>query len=143
MDCIGCATLLDESTLILRHSRDVWSSVQKSFEDLHRVAQQSNRWVRYAVREYASNAVDVIARRLRLAFLNTSAAHDVLPEVVRIMAEELGWSADEQKTQLECARRFIDTQMGQLASQNVQNNASGNGSRKEIVTKTSPKQNGK
>ncbi|EYC19247.1 hypothetical protein Y032_0025g1266 [Ancylostoma ceylanicum] len=99
--------------------------------------------VRYAVREYASNAVDVIARRLRLAFLNTSAAHDVLPEVVRIMAEELGWSADEQKTQLECARRFIDTQMGQLASQNVQNNASGNGSRKEIVTKTSPKQNGK
>ncbi|CAJ0568211.1 unnamed protein product, partial [Mesorhabditis spiculigera] len=46
--------------------------------------------VRYAVREYAATAVDVIARRLRIAFLNTYAAHEVLPEVVRIMAEELG-----------------------------------------------------
>lgn len=37
--------------------------------------------VRYAVREYACTAIDVIARRTRLAFLNTYAAHEVLPEV--------------------------------------------------------------
>ena len=37
--------------------------------------------VRYAIREYAQSAVDVIARRLRLAFLNTYAAHEVLPRV--------------------------------------------------------------
>ncbi|KHJ83087.1 hypothetical protein OESDEN_17216 [Oesophagostomum dentatum] len=39
--------------------------------------------VRYAVREYACTAVDVIARRTRLAFLNTYAAHEVLPEVIK------------------------------------------------------------
>lgn len=39
------------------------------------------------------------------------------------MAEELGWSATEQNTQLERARRFIDTEMGQIASQNVHSNA--------------------
>ncbi|KHJ91131.1 hypothetical protein OESDEN_09010 [Oesophagostomum dentatum] len=70
--------------------------------------------VRYAIREYACTAVDVIARRMRLAFLDTKAAHEALPEVVRIMAEELGWSSDEQKKQLERARQFIDEEMGHL-----------------------------
>lgn len=80
--------------------------------------------VRYAVREYACTAIDVIARRTRLAFLNTYAAHEVLPEVVRIMAEELGWSSAEQRNQLERARQFIDVEMGQLAKQNAASNVS-------------------
>ncbi|KAK6727353.1 hypothetical protein RB195_005195 [Necator americanus] len=80
--------------------------------------------VRYAVREYACTAVDVIARRTRLAFLNTYAAHEVLPEVVRIMAEELGWSSAEQRSQLERARQFIDLEMGQLAKQNAASSVS-------------------
>ncbi|CAJ0946480.1 unnamed protein product, partial [Mesorhabditis belari] len=71
--------------------------------------------IRYACREYAATAIDVIARRLRLAFLNTYAAHEVLPEVVRIMAEELGWNSSEQRRQLEMARTFIDKEMGQEA----------------------------
>ncbi|KAI9095876.1 FAD dependent oxidoreductase-domain-containing protein [Phlyctochytrium arcticum] len=55
--------------------------------------------VRYAVqREYACTAVDVIARRTRLAFLNAQAALESLPRVIDIMAEELGWSA-ARKTQ--------------------------------------------
>lgn len=37
-------------------------------------------------------AVDMIARRVRLAFLNVQAAQEALPEIVDIMAEELGWS---------------------------------------------------
>ncbi|KAK6011757.1 hypothetical protein OSTOST_23147, partial [Ostertagia ostertagi] len=78
--------------------------------------------VRYAVREYACTAIDVIARRTRLAFLNTYAAHEVLPDVVRIMGEELGWSSTEQRTQLEKARQFIDVEMGQLAKQNAASN---------------------
>ncbi|KJH42564.1 FAD dependent oxidoreductase [Dictyocaulus viviparus] len=78
--------------------------------------------VRYAIREYACTAVDVVARRTRLAFLNTYAAHEVLPEVVNIMAEELGWSSAEQRAQLERARKFIDLEMGQLAKQNAASN---------------------
>jgi glycerol-3-phosphate dehydrogenase len=53
--------------------------------------------VRYAVREYAASAIDVIARRLRLAFLNTYAAHEILENVVDTMGAELGWSQAEKK----------------------------------------------
>jgi glycerol-3-phosphate dehydrogenase len=48
--------------------------------------------VRYAVRhEYAQTAVDVLARRTRLAFLNAQAALEALPKVIDIMAVELNW----------------------------------------------------
>ena len=48
--------------------------------------------VRYAVRhEYAQTAVDVLARRTRLAFLNAQAALEALPTVIDLMAEELHW----------------------------------------------------
>jgi len=39
----------------------------------------------------------MIARRLRLAFLNVQAAQEALPTIVNIMAEELNWSDDEKK----------------------------------------------
>ncbi|KAJ5353257.1 hypothetical protein N7541_004081 [Penicillium brevicompactum] len=49
--------------------------------------------VRYAVRhEYAQTAVDVIARRTRLAFLNAEAALEALPNVIDLMGEELQWT---------------------------------------------------
>ena len=35
--------------------------------------------VRYAIMEYAATAVDVVARRLRLSFLNVQAAEEALP----------------------------------------------------------------
>ncbi|CAJ0574349.1 unnamed protein product, partial [Mesorhabditis spiculigera] len=88
--------------------------------------------VRYAVREYAATAVDVIARRLRIAFLNTYAAHEVLPEVVRIMAEELGWNSSEQRRQLEIAREFIDREMGQEARAQAVSNVALNLTREEM-----------
>jgi glycerol-3-phosphate dehydrogenase len=48
--------------------------------------------VRYAVRhEYAQTAVDVLARRTRLAFLNAQAALESLPKIIDIMGEELRW----------------------------------------------------
>uniref|UniRef100_A0A7E4WBN6 Glycerol-3-phosphate dehydrogenase n=1 Tax=Panagrellus redivivus TaxID=6233 RepID=A0A7E4WBN6_PANRE len=71
--------------------------------------------VTYAVREYACTATDVIARRLRLAFLNTYAAHEVLEKVVQIMGKELNWSSAESRRQLENARAFINREMGQEA----------------------------
>ena len=52
------------------------------------------------MKEYAATAVDVLARRLRISFLNVAAAEECLPTVVRIMAEELGWGEDEQKRQV-------------------------------------------
>ncbi|KAG0253861.1 mitochondrial glycerol-3-phosphate dehydrogenase [Mortierella polycephala] len=66
--------------------------------------------VRYAVRrEYACTAVDVLARRLRLAFLNVHAALDALPRVVEIMAEELNWDQDRQDKETEDAKQFLTT----------------------------------
>lgn len=56
--------------------------------------------VRYAVRhEYAQTAVDVLARRTRLAFLNAQAALEALPKVIDIMAGELKW--DNKRKDLE------------------------------------------
>ncbi|XP_037074718.1 LOW QUALITY PROTEIN: glycerol-3-phosphate dehydrogenase, mitochondrial-like, partial [Pollicipes pollicipes] len=73
--------------------------------------------VRYAVREYAATAVDVLGRRLRLAFLNNMAAEHALPRVVDILAEELGWSATERQKQLDEALTFLRTEMGQTVNQ--------------------------
>ncbi|KAG0711285.1 Glycerol-3-phosphate dehydrogenase, mitochondrial [Chionoecetes opilio] len=69
--------------------------------------------VRYACREYAATAVDVIGRRLRLAFLNTQAAGEALSTVVNIMAEEYRWSEAEKKRQLEAAVKYLQQEMGQ------------------------------
>ncbi|CAL4130538.1 unnamed protein product, partial [Meganyctiphanes norvegica] len=69
--------------------------------------------VRYACREYAGNAVDIIARRLRLAFLNAQACEEALPTIVEIMGEELKWSEEEKKLQYQNAIKFLQTEMGQ------------------------------
>lgn len=68
--------------------------------------------VRYAARrEYAQTAVDVIARRTRLSFLNSQAALEALPKVIEIMAEELKWSQKRQDSEFEDAKHFL-TSMG-------------------------------
>lgn len=68
--------------------------------------------IRYGCREYACTAIDMIARRLRLAFLNVRAAQEALPIVVDIMAEELKWSKDEKERQMKMATDFLDNEMG-------------------------------
>lgn len=66
--------------------------------------------VRYAVRnEYAQTAVDVLARRTRLSFLNVQATLDALPRVVDIMAEELKWSRSRKKQEIDRAIKFLGT----------------------------------
>jgi len=72
--------------------------------------------VRYAVKEYAATAVDVIARRLRLAFLNNQAAQECLPRIIEIMGEELKWSNAEKTRQMDMALNFLKTQMGKDAN---------------------------
>lgn len=64
--------------------------------------------VRYAVRhEYAQTAVDVIARRCRLSFLNAQAAFGALPRVVEIMTEDLNWSHSRQRAEVARATEFL------------------------------------
>lgn len=54
--------------------------------------------VLYAIRnEYAQTPLDILARRTRLAFLNSRAALEALPRVVEIMGDELGWGYAERR----------------------------------------------
>lgn len=64
--------------------------------------------VRYAVRhEYAQTAVDVIARRTRLAFLNAQAALEALPTVIDLMADELKWDKRRMDVEWKSAVQFL------------------------------------
>ncbi|KAL7269355.1 mitochondrial glycerol-3-phosphate dehydrogenase [Rhizina undulata] len=66
--------------------------------------------VRYAVRhEYAQTAVDVIARRTRLAFLNVQAALEALPAVIDIMGEELKWGKERKETEWKDTVAFLQS----------------------------------
>ncbi|KAK4705827.1 glycerol-3-phosphate dehydrogenase, partial [Phenoliferia sp. Uapishka_3] len=60
-------------------------------------------------REYAQKAVDVIARRTRLSFLNAEAALDALPKVIDIMATELGWSKSRMNQEFQDATAFLES----------------------------------
>lgn len=47
--------------------------------------------IKQGINEYAITAVDMIARRMRIAFLNRMVTHEILPKVVKLMAKELKW----------------------------------------------------
>ena len=57
--------------------------------------------------EYARAAVDVLARRMRLAFLNAADAADAAPLVIATMAPLLGWSDAEQKAQAAAVDAYL------------------------------------
>lgn len=64
--------------------------------------------IRYAIRhEYAQTAVDVLARRTRLAFLNAQAALEALPTVIDLMAEELQWDRKRQAAEWRDTVQFL------------------------------------
>ncbi|KAI6030490.1 FAD dependent oxidoreductase-domain-containing protein [Pisolithus orientalis] len=64
----------------------------------------------YATRhEYACTAVDVLARRTRLAFVNAQAALSALPRVIEIMSEELGWDRARQRQEFERSVKFLQS----------------------------------
>lgn len=68
--------------------------------------------VRYAVKEYARIPADILARRTRLSLLDARAALQVLPRVVAIMAEELGWNPREQEKHYKEGLKFLKVEMG-------------------------------
>ena len=53
--------------------------------------------ISYAIKEYARTAIDVLARRTRLSFLNVIAAEEALPNIIQIMAKELNWNDQKRK----------------------------------------------
>ena len=78
--------------------------------------------VLYAARhEYACTAVDVLARRTRLAFVDVQAALAALPRVIEIMSKELGWSRARQRAEYARGVQFLGS-MG-LAPGSAANNA--------------------
>ncbi|KAL2249279.1 glycerol-3-phosphate dehydrogenase SDP6, mitochondrial-like [Sesamum indicum] len=66
--------------------------------------------VAYCARhEYCESAVDFIARRSRLAFLDTDAARRAVPRVIQILAAEHKWDKSRQKQELQKAKMFLET----------------------------------
>ncbi|KAL1295160.1 glycerol-3-phosphate dehydrogenase SDP6, mitochondrial [Arachis ipaensis] len=66
--------------------------------------------VAYCARhEYCESAIDFIARRTRLAFLETDAAGRALPRVVEILANEHKWDQSRKKEELKTATEFLQT----------------------------------
>lgn len=88
--------------------------------------------IRYGVREYACTAIDMIARRLRLSFLNVQAAQEALPGIIDIMAEELKWSKDEQEKQMKSATEFLANEMGLIVNRTSRDKIPINLSKEEI-----------
>ncbi|XP_023288384.1 glycerol-3-phosphate dehydrogenase, mitochondrial [Orussus abietinus] len=90
--------------------------------------------IRYGCREYARTAIDMIARRLRLAFLNVQAAQEALPGIIDIMAEELHWSDTEKKNQTKAASDFLANEMGHTVNRASRDKLPINLSKDEIQT---------
>ncbi|GFZ14701.1 FAD-dependent oxidoreductase family protein [Actinidia rufa] len=66
--------------------------------------------VTYCARhEYCESAVDFIARRSRLAFLDTDAASHALPSIIQILAAEHKWDKSRQKQEVQKATEFLET----------------------------------
>lgn len=66
--------------------------------------------VRYATRmEYASKCVDFIARRSRMAFLDTEATMEALPRVIDIMGEELDWTETRKQLEFQEGINFLSS----------------------------------
>jgi hypothetical protein len=66
--------------------------------------------VAYCARyEYCESAVDFVARRCRLAFLDTDAAGRALPRIIDILASEHKWDKARRKLELQKGIEFLET----------------------------------
>ncbi|KAK9939716.1 hypothetical protein M0R45_016405 [Rubus argutus] len=106
----GCGVALDGVTRGLRVGlveREDFSSgtSSRSTKLIHGEAE-----VAYCARnEYCESAIDFIARRSRLAFLDTRAAGRALPRIIEILSAEHGWDNSRQKQELDKATEFLKT----------------------------------
>lgn len=64
--------------------------------------------IRYAVtHEHACTAADILCRRTRLAFLNSTATQLSVEKVVDIMGDMLEWSTDRKKMEIEQTHKVL------------------------------------
>jgi len=64
----------------------------------------------YGIRhEMAVTVVDILARRTRLAFIDSKTSKLVIPRIVNIMASELGWSRERKRKETANAYAFMNT----------------------------------
>ena len=61
-----------------------------------------------ARQELAQTALDVLARRTRLAFLDQAAAKAALPRVVELLAAELDWDSERQRREVAEALKTLE-----------------------------------
>jgi len=61
-----------------------------------------------ARQELAETALDVLARRTRLAFLDQAAAKAALPRVVELLAAELDWDSERQRREVAEALKTLE-----------------------------------
>ena len=90
--------------------------------------------VKYAVKEYARTAVDILARRTRMSFLNVLAADEALPRIIEIMGDELNWSKQKRKEETDRCKEFLRREMGLNLKYQIKSNAPINFSKDEIST---------
>lgn len=57
--------------------------------------------------ESACSAIDVLARRTRLSFLDQQAALTALPRVVQLLGDALGWETARQQTELDASTHYL------------------------------------
>lgn len=64
--------------------------------------------ISYVIKEeMARNIVDILARRLRLTFLNTKITEKVAPRVAEIAAKELGWDEKTKQAAIKELGRYL------------------------------------
>lgn len=98
----------DRSWLVMNIADEVGSD-RRGRERLHYAYPYIEAEVRYAARsELAQTALDVLARRTRLAFLDSRASRSTLDRVVDIMAQELGWSNSRKQQEHANALKYIN-----------------------------------
>src|SRR5439155_4573682 len=65
----------------------------------------------YAAREEMARSVDdVLARRTRARLLARDASSDAAPEVARLIAPALGWSATDQESSVAAYRALVEAE---------------------------------
>ncbi|CEG45922.1 glycerol-3-phosphate dehydrogenase [Plasmopara halstedii] len=64
----------------------------------------------FAVRqEYAQKATDILGRRMRLAFIDSSVSTEMMPRVVYMMGELLGWSKARREQEMAECKEYLAT----------------------------------
>ncbi|UJR08406.1 hypothetical protein I4U23_012676 [Adineta vaga] len=99
---------------------------------IHREFPYIEAEISFAINEYARTAVDVLARRTRLSFLNVIAAEEALPQIIQIMAKELQWSEQKQKEEIDGAKIFLLREMGLNLKRDMRRNVPINLTREEM-----------